>query len=1212
MHLKQKGHCVGVLLLYTITTISSPSVGRREPPHTPQPSSHLDLYNVRNRDLTTASPSYAPGPEGRERQHQVFAHLGNPDRAHTAETSGGKPEQKMASSSSGQRFKNHQKLKQTEEDWLDFSNEDCSEGKVEHIIKGNFYIIGQLKANIPNLGYQSDSAVSVQAQGGQGRSRGQRLRGSEESWQKLQPVVECGDDAMTLVVRRRRAVHLLLDRGNESSVALSQLPPHCGYSVQTTWRDLSLMAHYDACHVAQEDDSYVLPLLWRGTPVEMSCPVSQTQPHATGLPSLCCLPYGMTVTVQGPAAAEELSINVRGEWSPLVVLAEQCGYVLDTRGAETVITAPYLTCGITVKDGKFTLSLQIGEKSFTLSCPVSPAEELPLTGQPLVSVPHHLSRGLTKPLPETLQPFPWAPPFYLAPLYYPHPTYHHKNLRPDVHDAHNPPTPSSSTPDPAFVPQPLPPADSQPDYQEYDSHQIPVGESYEQLAAHGSLSSADEMEDSGRLYQDLQRKQGPPVSGVSEKHGAARSPCSATPGRVEAPSLGPPGYAFNPYYHYYHHPKIPLPGPDPDPGPGVPEELSSTNSHTREFPLLPPNVQQSEADSGQVPQPTPDAASHPYIPPAPHAHYPQSYPYHHHHYYYHFPHIARGEAQRLAPLHTHNTAAETNLPDDHPLSRSSVLPVHDDYSVNPDVDQPNAEETVDIENYSADRIKNQLSSEADDVNPELEDKKRSSTPASPAVQPRLPPYYSPEPHPVAAPPPEQPSSPAQSNRNPPPHPHNYHPHYHLYQRYYAPESLQSRASDPPLQSSSSSVQHPSGSKHQTTASPTELTYDVQNGRLHPYYYYYYYHLYQPKDPKDDGDLHPADATGSEKESSKSESQLPSDSDGGRMDLLVHAPEAGHPSIPWPQHSPFPSLYSHYMNQQHPRHPGGGEAEERPDRLKADTHTPSASPCSYPVKDCTVGQHFVFAMPDSVVEPTVAPLAHPSESSNVSCALQRLTSDPDVYIVPLDGCGVNKHVFGETVVHLLEVQGFHSLQQHHDSAQEFSPVRLMVECSSSPGAPGEARLHVMDQPPPPIHSTPATITVQLRIATDESFTSYHPEAHLPLSLMRGRPLYLEARLLDPPPGPDLVLLVHSCLAYTHAPYTGWMSIYNRFSSYGDSQLLSSPHTIWRIIISGFLSLPSDSSSYMEDPEIYFLCLTEVCSAAGGDCTVGWSNSPNGDV
>lgn len=39
---------------------------------------------------------------------------------------------------------------------------------------------------------------------------------------------------------------------NESFVPLSRPPPRCGYSVQTTWRDLRLMAQYDACHVTRK------------------------------------------------------------------------------------------------------------------------------------------------------------------------------------------------------------------------------------------------------------------------------------------------------------------------------------------------------------------------------------------------------------------------------------------------------------------------------------------------------------------------------------------------------------------------------------------------------------------------------------------------------------------------------------------------------------------------------------------------------------------------------------------------------------------------------------------------------------------------------------------------------------------------------------------------------------------------------------------------
>lgn len=58
-----------------------------------------------------------------------------------------------------------------------------------------------------------------------------------------------------------------------------------------------------------QDDGYVLPLLWRGTPVKMSCPASQIQSQAVGPPSVCCSPYGMTVKVQGLSATEVLRAN---------------------------------------------------------------------------------------------------------------------------------------------------------------------------------------------------------------------------------------------------------------------------------------------------------------------------------------------------------------------------------------------------------------------------------------------------------------------------------------------------------------------------------------------------------------------------------------------------------------------------------------------------------------------------------------------------------------------------------------------------------------------------------------------------------------------------------------------------------------------------------------------------------------------------------------
>ncbi|XP_073349770.1 uncharacterized protein [Pagrus major] len=1226
MHLKQKGYCFGVLLIYTITTITLPSVGWCEPISPSKPSSHLALHNERSSVLTTRGLTRLSERGGGRKRLQLDSrqggesglrpHLDNREGTQT-KTSGGRPARtlgpKMASSSSSNSFKNRDKPKETKGERMFTSpnptKDVCSGGKIKPVIHGKFYIPGELAANVPNVGYQSDSAVSA----GQERTRGQRVSASEDSWQRLQPVVECGDDAMTLTVRRRRAVQLLLDRVNESSLPLSQLPPHCGYSVQTTWRDLSFMAPYDACHVTQEDDSYVLPLWWRGSPVKISCPTSHLQPQASP-PSLCCSQYGMTIKVQRLSTTEELRVNVRGEWTPVVVLAEQCGYTLDRRDAEMVIAAPFMTCGITVKDEKYTLVLQMGDKTFTLACPVSPLELLPLTHQPLVRSPHHPTRVPTAHVPESLEPVPWAPPFYLAPPYYPHPTYHRKYTSPDGYDSYDPPNPSS-TPEPTFGPQPLPTDDSQQGYQHDYSHQIPVGEYYKHFGVHSSLSSTDHLEDSSEAFPDLQQKQETPVFGLSDRRSATHSPSSDTdsPIHAEAPPLQPPSHAFNQYYHYYHHPKIPLHVARQDRDIG-PEVSSITNPQNPEFPVLTPSIQQSEAlsifNSDELHQPVPEATSHPYTPPTTTPYPSQPYPYH---YFYYFPHIARGEAKRSAPFNPDSPAEMDIKVRPHP--RSSA--VHDESNLHPHTHQRNPDKMIDLKKNSPEWIKHPLLSDEDGVKDMLE-------PPGPAS--------------VRVPSPEQPSFPSPSpNHNLPPH--LYHPYYHFYQTYYGPERLHSannhvspasfkEALDPQHQASSSPPQP------QTTTPPTKSVDDDHQVPLHSYYYYYQLSN-QPQVSVDRQEVQPAGSMNSK-----------SASDYSQTGWLAPAAEAGYRIMP--QSRPFHSIYSHDITQHHPYdpfgHPDGEGAEERldgeiKDQLKANPYTPSASPCglgpvsdfdcivssgccSYPVEDCTMGQHLIFAVPDSVVEPTVAPPAHPSEISDVSCTLQRLTSDPDIYIVPLDGCGVNKHVFGQTVVHQLEVNGIHSLQQDHSSVHENSPVRLMVECSSSLGSPGEVRVHVMDQPPPPpFQSTPATVTVQLRVATDESFTSFHPEAHLPLAVLRGRPVYVEVSLLDPPE-PGLVLLVHSCLAYTQAPYTSWMLVYDGCPSHSDSQLLPSPHPnhIRRIVISSLQSLHSQNHTYMangryshlEDTEIFFSCSTEVCSAADGDCTVGCINSPNSDV
>lgn len=68
------------------------------------------------------------------------------------------------------------------------------------------------------------------------------------------------------------------------------------------------------------------------------------------------------------------------------------------------------------------------------------------------------------------------------------------------------------------------------------------------------------------------------------------------------------------------------------------------------------------------------------------------------------------------------------------------------------------------------------------------------------------------------------------------------------------------------------------------------------------------------------------------------------------------------------------------------------------------------------------------------------------------------------------------------------------------------------------------------------------TFKIHFFSDETFTSFHPEAHLPLSLIQGRPVYMEVSILEPPE-PGLVLLVYSCFAYTQSTYSNWMLVYD---------------------------------------------------------------------
>ncbi|KAJ8409397.1 hypothetical protein AAFF_G00227980 [Aldrovandia affinis] len=167
----------------------------------------------------------------------------------------------------------------------------------------------------PELDYQSDSAWNEHKHGklnGLPEPIAQELAPAMQSLLHAGPLVECGTDGMMLAIQGGLPPHFcfLVDRGEKATpLPLMQLPPQCGYTLTTTWKNVIFTAPYKACYGLQEGGSYILPLLWLGIPVKMSCPIVPAKPA----PPPSCYPFGMVVNIDGrEAMSKDLQVRCSG------------------------------------------------------------------------------------------------------------------------------------------------------------------------------------------------------------------------------------------------------------------------------------------------------------------------------------------------------------------------------------------------------------------------------------------------------------------------------------------------------------------------------------------------------------------------------------------------------------------------------------------------------------------------------------------------------------------------------------------------------------------------------------------------------------------------------------------------------------------------------------------------------------------------------------
>ncbi|XP_032391963.1 uncharacterized protein LOC116702014 [Etheostoma spectabile] len=271
---------------------------------------------------------------------------------------------------------------------------------------------------------------------------------------------------------------------------------------------------------------------------------------------------------------------------------------------------------------------------------------------------------------------------------------------------------------------------------------------------------------------------------------------------------------------------------------------------------------------------------------------------------------------------------------------------------------------------------------------------------------------------------------------------------------------------------------------------------------------------------------------------------------------------------------------------------------------------SSSGCYYPLDACT-GGNFVFAIRFNSASIPLDPtkLIIPGSPN---CKPVLVNDKVAIFKFKVTECGARSYEVGETTIYLAEVQSVvQTLNLKYGIITRSNPLKFMVECRyNKVGASQQELASVGYMVKTPSSSLPLSIIshglygVTLRIAHDETYSSYFPTYHQPLRLLLGKPVYLE--LLLKSPKPDAVILVNYCLAYPRSAKNALVLIYEGCANPYDPTVsvlkvigLPKNRHQRRFLVQAFEFMDQKTNKYL-DEEIYFMCSTEVCRTDEKTC------------
>ncbi|KAM6308543.1 zona pellucida sperm-binding protein 1 [Aegotheles albertisi] len=274
-----------------------------------------------------------------------------------------------------------------------------------------------------------------------------------------------------------------------------------------------------------------------------------------------------------------------------------------------------------------------------------------------------------------------------------------------------------------------------------------------------------------------------------------------------------------------------------------------------------------------------------------------------------------------------------------------------------------------------------------------------------------------------------------------------------------------------------------------------------------------------------------------------------------------------------------------------------------------------APCYYgntATVQCLLDGEMVVVVPRGVITQPYNLDSVRLASAQPGCEPLRATDTFVMFRFPVTHCGTTVQVLEDRLIYenqlisTIDVQG----SPRGGSITRDSTYILQARCIYNASELLPLRMEVAVPPPTatPL-ALPGPLGLQLRIATDESYTSYHAGGEHPLVRVLRDPIYVEVRLLHKT-DPNLVLVLHHCWATPGtavATEPQWPILVDGCPFVGDnyrtqlvpvgpaSPQLPFPSHYQRFVISTFAFVEPPSMAVLEG-EVYISCSASVCHLA----------------